>query len=83
MIANNVVAHVADPNDFVAGVRTGETFSSFAGKLAREIAERCALTGKQVLEIACRKGEFLCELCSVSGASGIGIDPCYRSDAKR
>ena len=60
-----------------------ETFSSFARKLAREIAEKCSLTGKQVLEIGCGKGEFLCELCSVSGARGIGIDPGYRSDPDR
>jgi SAM-dependent methyltransferase len=60
-----------------------DTFSSFARKLAREIAEKCSLTGKQVLEIGCGKGEFICELCAVSGASGVGIDPGYRSDPDR
>lgn len=60
-----------------------ETFSSFARKLAREIHEKCALAGKQVLEIGCGKGEFLIDLCTVSGATGLGIDPGYRADAGR
>jgi SAM-dependent methyltransferase len=60
-----------------------DTFSSFARKLAREIAEKCNVAGKQVLEIGCGKGEFLAELCAVGGAHGIGIDPGYRADKDR
>jgi SAM-dependent methyltransferase len=59
------------------------TFSSFAKELAREIAQRCALAGKHVLEIGCGKGEFLRELCSVGKATGLGIDPGYRADEGR
>jgi SAM-dependent methyltransferase len=59
------------------------TFSSFARTLAREIVEKCTLTGKDVLEIGCGKGEFLFELCSAANASGIGIDPGYRADQGR
>lgn len=60
-----------------------DTFSTFARKLAREIAEQCDIAGKQVLEIGCGKGEFLAELCAVGGAHGVGIDPGYRADNGR
>jgi hypothetical protein len=56
------------------------TFAKFARKLALEISDRCDLGGKTVFEIGCGKGEFLVELCSVADATGIGIDPGYRSD---
>jgi hypothetical protein len=59
------------------------TFGSFAQKLALEIAGRCELEGKHVVEIGCGKGEFLVELCKVGGATGLGIDPGYRADAGR
>jgi len=59
------------------------TFNSFAKELAREIAQRCALAGKDVLEIGCGKGEFLRELCSVGKSTGLGIDPGYRADEGR
>lgn len=60
-----------------------DTFTSFARGLARDIAGKCGVAGKQVLEIGCGKGEFLSELCSIAGASGIGIDPGYRADEGR
>lgn len=60
-----------------------DTFSSFAKGLARQIAEKCTVSGKHVLEIGCGKGEFLRELCRISGATGLGIDPGYRVDAGR
>jgi SAM-dependent methyltransferase len=60
-----------------------DTFSAFARKLAREIAEKCDVAGKQVLEIGCGKGEFLAELCAVGDAHGVGIDPGYRADSGR
>jgi SAM-dependent methyltransferase len=60
-----------------------DTFNAFARQIARETAEKCNISGKHVLEIGCGKGEFLRELCSVGGASGLGIDPGYRADAGR
>ncbi|TIL48222.1 MAG: methyltransferase, partial [Mesorhizobium sp.] len=48
------------------------TFNSFAKGLAREIAQKCAIAGKHVLEIGCGKGEFLRELCISGGATGLG-----------
>lgn len=59
------------------------TFNAFAKELAREIAQKCSVSGKHVLEIGCGKGEFLRELCRVGGATGLGIDPGYRADAGR
>jgi SAM-dependent methyltransferase len=60
-----------------------DTFSAFAKTLAGEIAKRCSIFGKHVLEIGCGKGEFLRELCRVGGATGLGIDPGYRVDQGR
>jgi 2-polyprenyl-3-methyl-5-hydroxy-6-metoxy-1,4-benzoquinol methylase len=59
------------------------TFNAFAKELARETAQRCAVSGKHVLEIGCGKGEFLRELCRTGGATGLGIDPGYRADEGR
>lgn len=59
------------------------TFNAFAKELAREIARKCAVSGKHVLEIGCGKGEFLRELCKAGGASGLGVDPGYRADEGR
>jgi SAM-dependent methyltransferase len=59
------------------------TFNNFARKLAREIAQKCALEGKHILEIGSGKGEFLRELCELANATGTGIDPGYRPDAGR
>jgi 2-polyprenyl-3-methyl-5-hydroxy-6-metoxy-1,4-benzoquinol methylase len=60
-----------------------DTFGAFAKKLAGQIAEKCALPGKHVLEIGCGKGEFLRELCTIGNATGLGIDPGYRADEGR
>lgn len=59
------------------------TFNAFAKRLAQETAQKCAVSGKQILEIGCGKGEFLRELCSVGRATGLGIDPGYRADKGR
>ena len=60
-----------------------DTFNAFAKELAREVAEKCAISGKRVLEIGCGKGEFLYEFCAAGGATGLGIDPGYRVDEGR
>ena len=60
-----------------------DTFGSFAKRLSREIARRCEIANKHVLEIGCGKGEFLREMCEGSGATGLGIDPAYRADEGR
>ncbi len=59
------------------------TFSRFAKQLAREIADKCGLEGKAVLEIGCGKGDFLAEFCSLKPCRGTGIDPGYYEDKNR
>jgi len=71
---------IAYSTNFEESQHFSNTFNSFAKCLAVEIAEECQSAGKHVLEIGCGKGEFLLELCSVGGCSGIGIDPGFRTD---
>lgn len=60
-----------------------ETFGSFAKQLAGQMAEKCSIAAKHVIDIGCGKGEFLRELCTLGGATGLGIDPGYREDEGR
>ncbi|WP_395665755.1 class I SAM-dependent methyltransferase [Methylocella sp.] len=69
--------------DFEESQHFSDTFNAFARGLAGEIAQRCDVRGKEVLEIGCGKGEFLRELCRVGGATGVGVDPGYRADPGR
>ncbi len=74
---------VSYSTDFEESQHFSGTFNAFARNLAKEIAGKCRLRGKRVLEIGCGKGEFLAELCRVGGATGLGIDPGYRADEGR
>ncbi len=56
------------------------TFRKFQTELCRDQVARYGLGDKLVLEIGCGKGEFLTELCEMSGGHGIGIDPGYRPE---
>ena len=56
------------------------TFRSFQTELCKQQIEKHNLQGRSVLEIGCGKGEFISELCELSGGSGIGIDPGYRPE---
>lgn len=56
------------------------TFRKFQTELCRDQVARYGLADKLVLEIGCGKGEFLTELCEMSGGRGIGIDPGYRPE---
>jgi SAM-dependent methyltransferase len=69
--------------DFEESQHFSGTFNAFARELAAEIAARCSIASKRVLEIGCGKGEFLAELCRVGNARGLGIDPGFRADAGR
>jgi SAM-dependent methyltransferase len=69
--------------DFEESQHFSGTFNSFAKTLAGEIAQKCAVAGRHVLEVGCGKGEFLRELCKQGNATGLGIDPGYRKDAGR
>jgi hypothetical protein len=52
-------------------------FETYARELANDLSERFALSGRLVAEVGCGKGEFLRQLCKVSGARGLGIDASY------
>jgi C-methyltransferase C-terminal domain/Methyltransferase domain len=56
------------------------TFNAFARSLVAEIAARHDLSGKLTVEIGCGKGDFLYELVSATGTSGLGIDPGFLAD---
>ncbi len=55
-------------------------FRDFQTELCVAQDAKYDLSDKTVLEIGCGKGEFLVQLCEISGASGIGIDPSYRPE---
>ncbi len=56
------------------------TFRAFQTDLCKSQVAKHNLQGKSALEIGCGKGEFVSELCELSGGSGIGIDPGYRPE---
>lgn len=53
------------------------TFNRFAKELAADIAGKCDISGKTIVEIGCGKGDFLAELCAHAECKGIGIDPGF------
>ena len=58
-------------------------FRRYHGALAERLASALPLAGRHIVEIGCGQGEFLHLLCGLSGATGLGFDPCVddrRSD---
>lgn len=53
------------------------TFNRFHQDLAARLAARVDLAGRTVVEVGCGQGEFLHLLCGLTGATGIGFDPCF------
>lgn len=51
------------------------TFSRFHRNLAEEMIERHGLSGRDVMEIGCGKGEFLVLLSQLGENRGVGVDP--------
>jgi SAM-dependent methyltransferase len=56
------------------------TFQQFSLDLVQNLNERYDLAGRLVLDIGCGQGEFLRELCKVSGANGVGYDARYAGE---
>ncbi len=56
-------------------------FQQYAETLAATIVEQFDLHGKNIVEIACGKGDFLRMLCRLGNNHGVGFDPSY--DAER
>jgi hypothetical protein len=53
------------------------TFRAFCSQLIGELGQRLPLAGRRVLEVGCAQGEFLRELCQVTGCTGVGYDASY------
>lgn len=52
-------------------------FQEYAESLAARLVEKHDLRNKDVIEIACGKGDFLRLLCRLGGNRGVGFDPSY------
>jgi SAM-dependent methyltransferase len=52
-------------------------FQEFSAGLVKHLAGRFDLAGKRVLDVGCGQGEFLRELCHISGSTGVGYDAMY------
>lgn len=50
-------------------------FQSYARELASRLVDRHHLHNKDIVEIACGKGDFLTMLCALGGNRGVGFDP--------
>ncbi len=53
------------------------TFKAFHQHLAEDLIARYHLSGKEIVEIGCGKGEFLSMLCEMGGNKGVGYDPSF------
>ena len=52
-------------------------FQHYADSLAEDLVKRHHLSGKQLIEIGCGKGDFLEMLCELGDNRGVGFDPSY------
>lgn len=52
------------------------TFRKFHKALAERLADETRLKSGTVVEVGCGQGEFLHLFCGLTGARGIGFDPC-------
>lgn len=66
--------------DYDNSLHYSPRFQEYAEDLARDLVERHDLHGKQLLEIACGKGDFLRLLCSLGDNRGTGFDPSYEPE---
>jgi hypothetical protein len=52
-------------------------FQRFSADLVAHLGRRYDLAGARVLDIGCAQGDFLRELCHLTGSSGVGYDAMY------
>lgn len=52
-------------------------FREYADELATSLIDRFDIRNKQVIEVACGRGEFLLRVCALGSNSGVGFDPSY------
>ena len=63
--------------DYDNSLHFSGAFNTYAGELARELARRYDLEGKEIVELGCGKGQFLIDLCRAARAHGTGFDQSY------
>lgn len=52
-------------------------FQRFSADLVTHLGRRYDLAGARVLDIGCAQGDFLRELCHLTGSTGVGYDAMY------
>ena len=53
------------------------TFVKFITAITERLIDKHGVRHKQVLEIGCGKGDFLCLVCDLGHNQGVGIDPAW------
>ncbi|MGF1474614.1 MAG: class I SAM-dependent methyltransferase [Geminicoccaceae bacterium] len=64
--------------DYESTQAVSPTFNTFHDRLAKQLAERYDLRGKEVFEIGCGQGEFMSLLCREGARHATGFDPVLR-----
>jgi hypothetical protein len=74
----------APGHDYSASYEEVQAFSprfrAYTADLARNLVERHALEGRDVFEIGSGRGDFLLELCALTGGMGYAVDPSFREE---
>lgn len=74
----------AASHDYSASYEEVQSFSprfrAYASELARTLVERHALKGRDVFEIGSGRGDFLLEVCALTGGAGYAVDPSFREE---
>ncbi len=69
--------------DYENSLHFSPRFQAYAETLADRLIARHGLRGRDIVEIACGKGDFLRLLCARGGNRGHGFDPSYPSGPDR
>jgi hypothetical protein len=72
----------APRHDYSASYEEVQSFSprfrAYLSELAETVVQRHSLQGRDVFEIGCGRGDFLLEVCALTGAAGYAVDPSFR-----
>lgn len=69
--------------DYDNSLHFSAAIREYSRELALRLSKRYQLHGEHVVEIGSGRGDFLVELCEVSGASGTGYDPTCIPDLRQ
>lgn len=74
----------APTHDYSASYEEVQSFSprfrEYQRSLAQSLVQRHQLSGRDVFEIGCGRGDFLLELCEATGGRGYGVDPSFSEE---